>query len=103
MSRIDVQTLVLAFENRITALNKNPPDLVPQKTISLMLENALEQEIKNNIAHVLRQDIHNAFKKEFKKMKVKIVHQVMKDILSDSHFKQTLSDRIKSLIIGNIK
>lgn len=52
MSRIDVQTLVLAFERRIEALEKNPPDKIPTSTILKMLEASIDDIIKNHFEHL---------------------------------------------------
>lgn len=102
MSRIDVQALVLAFENRIAALDKNPPVSVSQRTISLMLENALEEEIKNHFIHLIKKDIKHELEQEFKNLKTKLVKEVLKNILTDSDFRNTIERKIKSSIVDNI-
>jgi hypothetical protein len=102
MSRIDVKTLVLAFENRIAALDKNPPEVVPQKTISLLLENALQEEIQNHFYHLIKKDVKEVLQKEFKKQKTKLVTEVVKRMLNDESFKQSLMKNIQGLLIHNI-
>jgi len=102
MSRIDVKTLVLAFENRISALDKNPPDIVPQRTISLMLENVLEEEIKNHFIYLIQKDVRKAFKNEFRNLRTKLVDDILASLLSDSHFKEAVEAKIKKSIVSNI-
>jgi len=102
MSRIDVKTLVLAFENRISLLDKNPPDVVPQSTISLMLESALEEEIQKHFIFLIKKDVKESLEKEFKKMKTKLVKEVLRNILTDSSFKESIQNKIKKSIVDNI-
>jgi len=102
MSRIDVKTLVLAFENRITALDKNPPDLVPQRTISLMLENVLEEEIKNHFVYLIQKDVRKAFKNEFKKLRTRLVDDILSNLLKSDSFRIAVEDKIKKSIVNNI-
>jgi Na+-translocating ferredoxin:NAD+ oxidoreductase RnfG subunit len=102
MSRIDVKTLVLAFENRISELNKNTPDLVPQKTISFMLENAVEEEMKNHFVFLIKQDVKDSLQKEFKKQRNALVKAILKNILTDSFFRESIEKKIKNSIINNI-
>ena len=102
MSRIDVQTLVLAFESRISELNKNPIEVVPTKTVQLLLEAALENEIKENFRQVIKIEIKNSLNKEFNKLKGTFIKNILKDVMSDSLFKQEIQDKIKSLILKGL-
>ena len=102
MSRIDVTILVLAFEKRISELNKNPPDLVPSKTISLMLESVVSEEIEKHFSYIIRKDIKDLLNEEFKRSKTKMVKQILKSIMDDSSFKLQIEAKIKKSIIDNI-
>lgn len=103
MSRINVKTLVLAFENRISALEKNPPDKVSDKTISLMLEAALEEEIRNHFKEVVKIRTKEELNKEFKKVGHKMIKEILKNIIADSSFRQELERNFKTLILNNFK
>lgn len=103
MSRIDVATLVEAFENRIAALNKNPIEVIPQKTIISMLKSALEDEMKSHFVYLIQRSLRISLQKEFKTKKAKFVNDILKDIITDSSFKETLKKTIKVSIVNNIK
>lgn len=103
MSRIDVQTLVMVFEKRIEALEKNPPDKVPQAVIIRMLESSLDEIIKEHFIHLIKKDIEKLIKKELSEMRVDFVSKTVSNILTDSEFRQTIEDKIKKSVIDNIK
>lgn len=103
MARIDVQTLVMAFEKRIEALEKNPPDKVSTGVIVNMLEKSIDEIIKEHFIHLVRKDIESAIKKEFKAMRTQFVEKTVEGILTDSAFRQAIETRIKNSIIYRIK
>ena len=103
MSRIDVQTLVLAFESALNKLNKNPPEAVSDAQISSMLISCLKYEIENHFSEIIKQDIHQVLKKEFKKEKTKLIKDVVKNILLSSNFRQQIEEKIRYFIIQSIK
>ncbi len=101
-SRIDVQTLVLAFEQRISELNKNPPNIVPDDIISILLKNAITEEIEKHFVNVIQREIKDALHKEFKKIHLNFVKTTLKNILTDSDFRSSIENRIKKSIIESI-
>ena len=103
MSRIDIQTLVMAFEGRIEALEKNPPDKVPMSVIIKLLEKSIEDEIKNHFIHLIKKELEGNIKKEFSKMKQVFIKTTIKNILSDSGFRISLEEKLKRKIISGIK
>lgn len=64
MSKIDVQTLVLAFEKRIESLEKNPPDKVPTSVVIKLLENAIDDVIKENFIFLIKKEMKQLIKDE---------------------------------------
>lgn len=103
MSRIDVKTLVLAFEKRIEALEKNPPDKVPTSVIINMLERSIDEIIKDHFLSLIKKQIDNNLENEFKSLYKNFIKKTLKDILSDSNFRSTIESRIKSSLIINIR
>ena len=103
MDRIDIKTLVLAFEKRISELNKNPPNLVPSSTISMLLENAIQEEVENNFRQVISNEIRECMSKQFKKEKERLVKQASKNILTDSSFRESIEVKIKKILTERIK
>lgn len=102
MSRFDVQTLVLAFEKRIAALEKNPPELVSTAVILRMLEVAIDEVIKEHFEHLIKNDMKELLHKEFSKIRSSYIKQSVKDILNDPDLKSSLEDRIKQRIIKSV-
>ena len=103
MSRIDVQMLVLAFERRIEALEKNPPDKVSTGVIVNMLEKSIDEIIKDHFVHLIRVDIKNQVNKEFKEMKKKFISKTVENMLSDEGFRQGIEKKIKQFILDGVK
>ena len=66
MARIDVQTLVMAFEKRIGELEKNPPDKVSTGVIVNMLERSIDEIIKEHFIYLVKKELELQIKKEFK-------------------------------------
>lgn len=102
MSRIDLQTLVMVFEKRIEALEKNPPDQVPQAVIIRLLENSIEEIIKDHFVFLVKKDIQKLIKKEFNEMKTEFVSRCVSNILDDSSFRSSLENKIKNSILEKL-
>jgi hypothetical protein len=103
MSRIDVQTLVMAFERRIEALEKNPPDKVATHVILNMLEKSIDEIIKDHFLHLIKKDIQKAIRQEFKTMRTDFVMKTVEGLLADSGFRAALEVKIKNSILLNLK
>ena len=103
MSRIDVQTLVMAFEKRIEALEKNPPDKVPTSVIVNLLEKAIEEEMKNHFVFLIQKDIYKRMKNEFAEMKDDFIKQVMERMLTDKGFSNEVEKLMKSKMLRGIE
>lgn len=99
MSRIDVKTLVLAFENRISALEKNPPDKISTGVVINLLEKALEEEIRNHFLHLVKLDIEAMLKSEYELMRTQFTKKVIENILIDEEFRSRLEDKLKSKVM----
>lgn len=102
MARIDVQTLVLAFEKRIEALERNPPDKVKTSVIINMLESSIDEIIKDHFLVLVKREIEETIKNEFEKLKTKFVKDVIRNILRDVSFKSKLENELKDKFIGVI-
>jgi hypothetical protein len=102
MSRIDVQTLVMAFEKRIEMLEKNPPDKISTGVVVKLLENSIGEVIKEHFVHIVKKELEEAIHKEFKKMKSAFIEKTLKDILTDDAFREGFRDKIKKSILNNI-
>jgi AAA+ superfamily predicted ATPase len=103
MSRIDVQTLVLALEKRIEALDKNPENLVPQEIINNLLEKAINDVIRENFINVAKREIRELVKNNLRQEKNQFVKTAVKNILTDSSFRVSLEKKIKTYIIDSIR
>jgi len=95
MSRIDVQTLVLAFEKRIEALEKNPPDKVSTSVVVNLLERAIEDEIKNHFRELVRREIVKQVKKEFADIHKKFIKEILMNLFTDESFQKTVENGVK--------
>lgn len=106
MSRIDVETLVRAFEHRIAELEKNPPDKVPTDVVLKLLENAIEDELKKHFIHLIQRDLRAKVNKEFKKLRKEWVSHAIEKLFSDNLLKaqahQVLCDRIMHAVKGEL-
>jgi len=102
MSRIDVQTLVLAFERRIEALEKNPPDKISTGVIVNMLEKSIDEIIKDHFLTLVRRDIKLTVNKEFKSMKSEFISKTVANLLSDESFRLLIENKIKKSILEGI-
>ena len=103
MSRIDIKTLVMAFEKRIEALDKNPPDKVPMSVIMNLLERSIDEVIKEHFLHIVKLDMKKDLEKEFKLMKNKFIKKTLKNILNDEGFRSEIENRVKLSLMMNIK
>lgn len=103
MSRIDVQTLVLAFEKRIEALEKNPPDKVPTSVIMNMLEKSIDEIIKEHFVHLVKKEIQVLIKKTYKEMREEFISKTVRNMLEDEDFRHVLEIKFKNLMINSIK
>lgn len=102
MARIDIKTLVLAFEKRIEALEKNPPDKVPTAVIINLLENAVDDIIKEHFIHLAKKEINVLVEDEFKERKDHFVREVLESILTDKELKEKIKYEIKSCMLINL-
>lgn len=99
MARLDIKTLVLAFEKRISELEKNPPDKVSTAVVVTLLERAVEEVIKEHFLHLLKSDLEKAVEKEFKAMKDEFVEEIIENVLTDDELKQKLQGIVKHKIL----
>ncbi len=102
MSRIDVQTLVLAFERRIEALEKNPPDKVPTHVILNMLEKSIDEIIKEHFIVLIKRDIKKKVTQDLKDMYKSYITKAITNILNDDLFRINLEKSLKQKIIEGI-
>ena len=102
MGRIDVQTLVMAFEKRIEALEKNPPELISTGVMLSMLEKSIDELIKEHFNYMIKSEIKKLLEKEFSKMKVSFAKSALKSILSSNEFRSDLEKKLKEHIIDSI-
>lgn len=103
MARIEIKTLVLAFEKRIEALEKNPPDKVPTAVIINMLEGSIDEIIKNHFMELIKMELSTRIKSEFAEMHDKFVKKTIKNILSDEDYRGNLENKLKSRMITSIR
>lgn len=95
MARLDIKTLVLAFENRITALEKNPPDKVPMAVILNLLERSVEEVIKDHFLHLIQKELEGLIKEQFEEMKSEFINEVLEDLLDDEEFKKKIGAQLR--------
>lgn len=103
MSRIDVQTLVLAFEKRIDALEKNPPDKIATSVVVNLLERAIEDEIKNHFIFIVQKEINKRIKKEFEERHDQFITKCLDNIFSDTSFRNNFEKQIKLKMINSLE
>lgn len=101
--RIEVDTLVAVFEKRIEALEKNPPELVPMKVIINLLEQAIQDVVKEHFVYLINKEIKSLVNEEFKKIRSQFVKKTVKGLLSDESFRASLEKRLKNSIIKGIE
>lgn len=102
MSRIDVQTLVLAFERRIEALEKNPPDKVPTAVIINLLESSIDAIIKDHFIELIKRELQVKIRTEFKEMHKKFTKKTIENILSDESYRAKLEKSFKETMIASL-
>lgn len=102
MSRIDVQTLVLAFESRIAALEKNPPDKIPTSVVLNLLDKAIENTIKEHFVEMVYKDIQQSIKKELKNSYSEFVSMTVNNILGNPIFRDEIENKFKRSIVKGI-
>lgn len=103
MSRIDVQTLVLAFEKRIEMLEKNPPDKVPMSVVINLLEKSIDEVIRGHFVEMAKKDVEELVKKELKNVHAEFVRKTVSNILSNEIFRDQIEHKFKSAILESIK
>ncbi len=103
MARIDVQTLVLAFENRISELEKNPPEKVPTSVILNLLHRAIEETVKEHFVVLIQREIKKEVETTFSKCRDKFIKKIITDIFSDDAFRKNLENRLKHDISSGLK
>jgi hypothetical protein len=99
MARIDVQTLVLAFEKRIESLEKNPPDKVSTAVVIRLLEAAIEDEIKKHFVHLAEKELLKIIKTEFSEMRDEFIKKMLDNLFKDESLRRDLEEKIKQKII----
>lgn len=102
MSRIDVQTLVLAFERRIDALEKNPPDKVPMNVILNLLEKSIDAVIQEHFIYLAQKEIEDLIKKELKNIHADFVKKTVNNILTNEIFRDSIEHKFKKAILKSI-
>jgi hypothetical protein len=100
MARIDVKTLVLAFEKRISELEKNPPDKISTGVIINLLENGIEECIREHFIFLVKNELEGLIKKEFMVMKSEFIVTTLENIFHDEEFRENLENSIKKRLIG---
>lgn len=103
MTRIDVQTLVLAFEKRIEALEKNPPDKISTEVIINLLENAIDDEIKKHFIELIRRDILKSVKHQFSHMRDEFIKTTVCNLLSDEKLRNDIEKQLKENILKGLE
>lgn len=103
MSRIDVQTLVLAFEKRIEELEKNPPDKIPMSVILKLLDKSIESVIKEHFIHLAHKEIEDSIKLELKNSYSEFISKTVSNILSNEIFRDEIENKFKRLISNAIE
>ena len=102
MSRIDVQTLVLAFQKRIEALEKNPPDKVSTAVIINMLEKSIDEIINDHFLVIVKKDIKKQVTQDFKDMHHDYINKVINNIFRDDDFRVNLEKSLKKQMLSGI-
>lgn len=100
--RIDVQTLVLAFEKRIEELEKNPPDKVPTSVVINLLEKAIDEVMRDHFIQLTKIELKDLVQTEFNEHFTGFCYDIVNEILKDEHLKETITKTIKNRIIVNI-
>ena len=103
MGRIDVQTLVLAFEKRISELEKNPPELISTGVVINLLEKALGDEIEKHFKYLIQQEMKDLLVKEFARMKESYIEDSVDRILQDENLKNALERKVMNCLINSIQ
>lgn len=103
MSRIDVQTLVLAFEKRIEMLEKNPPDKVPMNVILNLLDKAIDDVIRDHFVDLAKKDIEDLIKKELKNYHHEFIKKTVTNVLDNPIFRDEIENKFKKAIINGIE
>lgn len=103
MARIDVQTLVMAFEARLNALEKNPPDKVPTAVILKLLEKGIEEEIKNHFVELIRRDMVKRIKDQFAEMRDEFIKQIMERCFTNKRFMDEVEQIMKEKMLNGLK
>lgn len=103
MARIDIQTLILAFEKRIEALEKNPPDKVPTSVIMNLLEKSIDDILKEHFLLLIRNELEVQIKDKFLEMNDAFIDKIITNILLGEEFREELENKIKCKILYGIK
>ncbi|SRR5258708_5657892 len=102
MARIDIKTLVLAFEKRIEALEKNPPDKVPTSVIINMIEKTIDDVINKHFIGILKKDLEGQVRKELKNMHIDFVQKTVTNILSNQLFRDQIENKLKNVLLESV-
>lgn len=103
MARIDIQTLVLAFEKRIEALEKNPPDKVPTSVILNLLDNAIGEVIKKHFVDLIELEMKEMIKDEFYTHKDEFIEKALINIFDNEEFRTIVEKEFKNKILKSIR
>jgi predicted PolB exonuclease-like 3'-5' exonuclease len=103
MARIDIKTLVLAFERRITEIEKNPPDKVPMTVIFNLLEKAIDEALREYFHTMILEDLKIYVEDAYKEKYEEFIETCLDNILEDDELRKTIEHRIKTNILNSIK
>ena len=100
MSRIDIQTLCLAFEKRIEALEKNPPDKVRTSVIIKLLENSIEDVIKEHFLFLIKKEIKKNIKDEgFTMIREDFIKRTIANLFTDEELRGEIEKNMKRKVL----
>ena len=102
MSRIDVQTLVYTFEQRIEALEKNPPDKVPTAVVLKLLEGAIEDILKEHFVHLLKKNLKNMIYEKYNEIHEEFLATTIKNTFNDKKFRKKIEDELKNKFLKGL-
>lgn len=102
MARLDIKTLVLAFEKRIEALEKNPPDKINTAVVVTLLEKSIEEVIREHFVHVAKQEIKQCVEEKFQEKKNDFVVHIIENILEDDSLKKFIEEHLKKKLIQSL-
>jgi hypothetical protein len=101
MARLDIKTLVLAFEKRINELEKNPPEQVPTSVVLVLLEKAVGEVITEHFQNNIKEELKQRVREQFAESKDRFINEAITEVLEDEEFKLRMSNLIKHTIEKN--